>query len=85
MRDFRATTETCKLRAIGKTRKIAEIEKQEILREKMAWSSKLKLAKSGVTTFGTVSYPLFKNKVSEKWEKIFHNFCLLSILRAEWT
>jgi hypothetical protein len=69
LRDFRATTETCKLRAIGKTRKIAEIEKQEILREKMAWSSKLKLAKSGLNTFGTVSYLLFKKKISEKMGK----------------
>ena len=69
LRDFRATTETCKLRAIGKTRKIAEIENQEILRKKMAWSSKMNLAKSGVTTFGTVSYLLFKKKVSEKMGK----------------
>ena len=44
LRDFRATTETCKRRAIGIKRKIANIEKHEIQREKMATSSKLKLA-----------------------------------------
>ncbi len=69
LRDFRATTETCKRRAIGIKRKIVIIEKQEIEREKMATSSKLKLAKSGVTTFGTVFYLLFKKKVSEKMGK----------------
>ena len=65
LRDFRVTGVTNNYRAIGRGATL-EIEQQEIHHEKMASSYKLKLAKSGVHVFGTVSYLLFKKKVAEK-------------------
>ncbi len=65
LRDFRVTGVTNNYRAIGRGATL-EIEQQEIHHEKRASSYKLKLAKSGVNVFGTVSYLLFKKKVAEK-------------------